>query len=152
MSSLKDRLTARRAATTKDTASLSAEMQAAPADETCAKASKDFEIETEKDFPFYSVVAILHLGGAMLQNGELLPLNFEYLGREQAQEFFKNFGALYDLRRKKTFFFLGARRFCWLDNSQLFNPADAEYIKYFLGKIQEIKAENTIEIKDKISA
>lgn len=139
MSSLRDRLAAWRAAMTKDTASLSAEMQAAPADETCAKASKDFEIEIETDFPFYSVVAILHLGGAMLQNGELLPLNFEYLGREQAQEFFKNFGALYDLRRKKTFFFLGARRFCWLDNSQMFNPADAEYIKYFVGKIQNLK-------------
>lgn len=139
MSSLRDRLAARRAAMTKDTASLSAEMQAAPADETCAKATKDFEIETETDFPFYSLLAILHLGGAMLQNGELLPPNFEYLGREQAQEFFKNFGAVYDIRREKAFFFLGESHFCWLDYSQMFNPADAEYIKYFVGKIQNLK-------------
>lgn len=134
MQSLKIRLAALRGESANDSASLSAKNTAAPTEKTT-----EFKIVIERDLPAYKGFVVMFFGGFMLQNGELLPLNFEYLGREKAQDFFKNFGALFDARSKSAYFFLGDSWYCELNQQQFFNPTYAEYVKFFVDKVKELK-------------
>lgn len=128
----------------KKVASLLAEKQAAPpsGNATCAKSPNKFEIEIGFNFSLAKFFELAYYGGFMLQNGELFPPNFEYLGKAEAQEFFKDFGVLYDTHRKTAIFFLGDGQYCELTQEQMFNPANAEYVKYFVGRIPKLREKN----------
>ena len=82
---------------------------------------------------------ICNEGGAFLQTGEIFPPNFEFLGREKAQELFKQFGAIYDRQNKCAIFFLGEYQYCELSRAQMFDSLNAEYVKNFVLALQNWK-------------
>lgn len=94
---------------------------------------------SKKNLSFGEFLRISNDGGAFLQTGEIFPPNFEFLGRKKAQEIFNKFGAIYDNQRKCAIFFLGEYKYCELSRAEMFDSANAEYVKKFVTALQNWK-------------
>ena len=144
MGRLKDRVKARqKSISAADSLPLSAEkLPLVVADDLPIKEEKAAAVNnaiSKKKMSLGEFLRICSEGGAFLQTGEIFPPNFEFLGRKKAQEFFKQFGAIYDNQNKYAIFFLGEYQYCELSRAQMFDSSNAEYVKNFVLALQNWK-------------